>query len=368
MVNAKKLFFVINSLHGGGAERVLSNLANFFFGKGYEVTIVCLNRADPAYDLCSGIKIVSLVSENRDQRLFYRMQYGIKTFFKMLGLLNKEKPVCVVSFMTSANLWSGLTCGLLNIPYLVSERITPDQTVNQFSFYLQWLSAVVYGKSKAIVVPSKGMIGGFTRERSFSRLRNFEVINNPVNQFECVTERKVHNRKFILGVGRLDTQKGFDLLISAFKQLELEGIDLLISGEGKERKHLERLIDSLELGDSVKLIGHKKNLQDYYLQAEFFVLSSRNEGYPNVLIEAMSLGCACIATNCEFGPSDIIENEQNGLLIRANDVTCLYNAIQRLMADPLLKAKISHNAKKINHTNSPENTYAKWERLILSHI
>jgi glycosyltransferase involved in cell wall biosynthesis len=368
MVSTRKLVFVINSLHGGGAERVLSNLANFFHDRGYQVTIVCLNTANPAYTLRSGIKVVSLINDKRATQLLFRIGYGLNTFFKMIGLLKKEKPLLVISFMTSANLWSGLTCTLCSIPYVVSERITPDYTVNQFNLYLQWISAVVYGKSKAIVVPSRGMIGGFTKIRSFSRLKNFEVINNPVNHFNQSDLRKVHDKKFILGVGRLDKQKGFDLLIAAFSELDLSDTDLLISGEGEERKQLEGLISVLQLEGRVKLIGHQHNLQDYYQQAEFFVLSSRNEGYPNVLIEAMSLGCACIATDCEFGPSDIIENEQNGLLIKANDRMCLYQAMQRMLTDPLLKAKVSHNARKINYTNSQENTYSKWEQLILSHI
>jgi len=368
MVKRRKLLFSINSLNGGGAERVISNLANFFCGKGYEVMIVCLNEARPAYELESGIKIYSLIGNQRGSGLLYRIFYAVTTFTKLLRLLRRERPACVISFMTSANLWSGLTCSLVNIPYLVSERITPDYTVNQFNYFLRWVSAVVYGKSKAIVVPSKGMIDGFKKKSSFNGLRNFQVINNPVNQFKCTTEQRVHQRNFILCVGRLERQKGFDLLISAFKQLEREDLDLLISGEGTEREGLEDQIRSLQLGDRVKLIGYQKNLQDYYTQAELFVLSSRNEGYPNVLVEAMSLGCACVATDCEFGPADIVIDGENGLLIKPDDISSLLGAITRVIDDPALKVKLSQNAKRINLTNSAENTYAKWEQLVLCHI
>ena len=135
MVKAPKLFFAINSLNGGGAERVISNLVNYFYKKGYEVTIVSLNDAKPAYFLESGIKIISLINSERNEHILYRIWYGGVTFFKLLYLLFTEKPACVVSFMTSANLWLGLTCNILKIPYLVSERVTPDYTVNQLNSF-----------------------------------------------------------------------------------------------------------------------------------------------------------------------------------------------------------------------------------------
>jgi len=368
MVRKHKLIFAINSLNGGGAERVISNLSNYLYNRGFGVTIVCLNEAKPAYYLEKGIKIVSLIHDKRKEHFLYRLWYGAVTFSKLLYLLVREKPSCVISFMTSANLWIGLTCNILNIPYLVSERVTPDYTVNQFNYFLRWLSAAMYSKSKAIVVPSKGMVDGFKKNKSFSRLSNFEVINNPVSHFNSACLERVYPHKFILSVGRLDHQKGFDLLIQAFAELELSDVDLLISGEGGERENLENQIKELNLNDRVKLIGYQKNLQDYYRQAELFVLSSRNEGYPNVLVEAMSLGCACIATDCEFGPSDIIENEKNGLLIKANSINYLSQAIKRTMSDPVLKIKMSVNAQLINQTNSLENTFAKWEKLILNNI
>jgi glycosyltransferase involved in cell wall biosynthesis len=368
MVKTHKLFFAINSLNGGGAERVISNLGNYFYKRGYDVTMVCLNDAKPAYFLEEGIKIISLINTDRSEHVPYRIYYGGVTFFKLLNLLISEKPNCVVSFMTSANLWVGLTCTILGTPYLVSERVTPDYTVNRLNYFLRRLSASIYSKSKAIVVPSKGMIDGFRKNKSFRRLSNFEVINNPVNQFIAPSFKSVYPRKFILSVGRLDHQKGFDLLIDAFAKLAISDVDLLILGEGDERNNLEHQIKKMNLNERVKLIGFQNNLQDYYKQAELFVLSSRNEGYPNVLVEAMSLGCACVANDCEYGPSDIIEHEVNGLLVQVNNTKHLSEAIKRAMSDPVLKIKMSANAQLINQTNSAQNTFAKWENLIQNHI
>jgi glycosyltransferase involved in cell wall biosynthesis len=368
MVKTHKLFFAINSLNGGGAERVISNLGNYFYKRGYDVTVVCLNNAKPAYFLEEGIKVISLIGTKRSEHILYRIWYGGVTFYKLLNLLASEKPSCVISFMTSANLWLGLTCNIIRTPYFVSERVTPDYTVNRLNFIMRQLSASIYSKSKAIVVPSKRMVDGFKKNKSFSRLSNFEVINNPVSQFIPASLERVYPRKFLLSVGRLDHQKGFDLLIEAFAKLAISDVDLLILGDGNERKNLEHQIKRLNLNDRVKLIGYQGNLQDYYKQAELFVLSSRNEGYPNVLVEAMSLGCACIANDCEYGPSDIIEHEKNGLLVEVNNTKHLCEAIKRTISDPALKTKMSVNAQLINQTNSLENTLAKWENLIQNHI
>jgi glycosyltransferase involved in cell wall biosynthesis len=363
-----KLFFVINTLNGGGAERVISNLGNHFSQKNFEVTMVCLNEARPAYLLDPEIKIHSLITQDRKRFFGFRLYYAARTFIKLIFLLKREKPAAIISFMTSANMWTGLSCAFIKIPYIVSERITPDYTVNQFSFILNKLAANLYGRSKAIVVPSRGMIAAFRKNKSFSKLNNFEVINNPVNKFGPSAVSIAHPHKYILAVGRLDPQKGFDLLIKAFKKLNIADLDLLICGEGSERPNLELQIARLHLKRKVKLIGFQTDLPSYYRQAELFVLSSRNEGYPNALVEAMSLGCTCIATDCEFGPADIIEHGKNGLLVKPNAVNALYKAMNGLMYDNTLKAKLSSNAILINQTNSTEHTSEKWEQLVLSYI
>jgi glycosyltransferase involved in cell wall biosynthesis len=364
----QNLFFIINSLNGGGAERVISNLCNYFSSHQFDVSIICLNRANPAYYLAPEIKVYTLIRSERKSNFLFRIWYSLATFVKLFTLLVRHRPKMVISFMSSANLWAGITCNLLAVPYIVSERITPDVTVNKFNLLLRWLSFHIYNKAKVIVVPSKGMIPCFRKNKSFRKLKNFEVINNPINQFKSAVARGVHKRKFILAVGRLDDQKGFDLLITAFKDVQREDIDLLISGEGDERKKLEDQIKELNLEHRVKLIGFKANLQDYYKQAQLFVLSSRNEGYPNVLVEAMSLGCACVATDCDFGPSDIIEHEMNGLLVKVNSSIHLTEAMNRALEDSALKSRIANNAKLINNTNSAENTSAKWEKLVLQNL
>ncbi|MCX2574299.1 glycosyltransferase family 4 protein [Pedobacter sandarakinus] len=363
---AKKIFFVINSLEGGGAERVISNLSNSFSKKNYKVSILCLNTAAVKYEVDEHINIINLVKRKSNTNTLNRIKYAWLTFYRLLKILHKEKPACTISFMTSANLYSGFCCLLLGLPYLVSERTTPDDTINKYNRFFQWFSFTVYRKAKAIVLPARGMGVGFKRNMLFQRLQNFTTINNPIHAFKRPSYQMVHSERFILAVGRLDYQKGFDILIDAYDKLGLKNVALLISGEGPERKNLESQIAALGLQHRVLLIGFKSNLQDYYAQAELFVLSSRNEGYPNALVEAMGSGCACVAVDCEFGPSEIIEHNVNGILVKHGDTQALSLAIAKLLDSKSLKAKFSNNAKQINHTNSIEQITLNWENLIFS--
>ncbi|MGE8241669.1 MAG: glycosyltransferase, partial [Sphingobacterium sp.] len=108
-----KLFFVINNLHSGGAERVLSILANEFSKQGLSVFVVCLNEAEPGYQISSHVKMINLLEKREKENIFNRIKYALLIFLRLSNLLIKEKPTCVISFMTTANLWTGLACSLI---------------------------------------------------------------------------------------------------------------------------------------------------------------------------------------------------------------------------------------------------------------
>lgn len=362
----KKLFFVISSLNRGGAERVISILANEFDKKGFDVFMICLNKTEPAFAISPTIKLVHLIASRGSENILNRIKYGTLTYLRLLKLLVKERPNCVISFMTAANLWAGLACSLTNIPFVVSERTMPDRTINSFNYFLRKLSFRIYRRSKAIVVPAKGIADCIVAHRSYKNLDNFKVIRNPINVFPNPSGYSVNKRAFILGVGRLDYIKGFDLLIDAYSRIVTENIDLVIVGDGTEFLNLKDQIEKLGLQDRVKLAGTRNNLQDYYQQAEIFVLPSRNEGYPNALIEAMSFGCACVAVDCEFGPSEIIENKINGVLVKQDNPIALSDALNELLANRPLKKRISENALLIRQTNSMRNISTNWHDLILN--
>lgn len=364
----KKLFFVINNLQGGGAERVISILANEFSKQGFNVFMVCLNQAEPAFKIAATVTRVDLLKERGKEHIFNRIRYAGLIYFRLMALLIKERPDAVVSFMTAANLWTGLACSLTNVPFVVSERTMPDRTINSFNYFFRKLSFLIYRNSKAIVVPAIGIADCIKKNNSYKALNNFKIIRNPIHVFPKPSGRKVNDRAFILGVGRLNYIKGFDLLIDAYSKIDTDLVDLIIVGDGTEYEKLQAQVERLNLLDRVKLLGAKDNLQDYYHQAELFVLSSRNEGYPNALIEAMSFGCACIAVDCEFGPSEIIEHEVNGVLVENSNQVKLSAAINKLIKNESLRKKISTNAQLIKKTNSVKNISANWGSLIFNPV
>lgn len=361
------LFFVIPSLMGGGAERVIINLANHFNRLNCTPVIIALNYGKAAYHIDEGVKVIYLL-ERTSNKLWHRIYHVLLTFFKLLNLLLKEKPVCVLSFITSANIWTGITCSITHTPFIVSERTSPNRTVNQFNYMLRQLTALLYKKAAAVVVSAKGVEDCLRQNGAFKTLNNIYKIANSVPSFNPLSAQRVHHRKFILGVGRLEHVKGFDLLITAFKNAGLADTDLIIIGEGREKERLISQAYHLGLQDRVIFPGSKNNLQDYYSQAELFVLPSRNEGYPNALVEAMSFGCPCIATDCEFGPSEIIINELNGLLVQTANVSDLAIAINRVFNDSLFKDGLSQHAMHINDTNNSQQIFKKWENLLLKHV
>ena len=359
----KKIFFVINSLQGGGAERVLSTLAKSLHQKKIPVVIICLNFAIPAYLIPPDLDIIYLI-KNRTDHGWNRIYSAIKTGFKLSYLLIKERPKYVVSFMTSANIWTGLTCIITRTKYIVSERISPNFTINNFNGLQKWITINLYKNAKAIVSPSKGIENNLRSNLSLANFERYKIIHNPINIFNKPSIRRVYDRKFILGVGRLAYEKGFDQLILAFSELKSNDIDLLIVGNGEEISNLKALAKRLNLEGKVIFVGQKENIQDYYAQAELFVLPSRFEGYPNALIEALSLGCVCIAMDCEFGPSEIINHSINGFLVNEGDINALTATIKTLLENPLLRKKISANAKMTLKNNSIAHITKQWENLM----
>ena len=271
----------------------------------------------------------------------------------------------MISFITSANIYTGIACWITNTTYIVSERTSPNRTINKFSLLKRWLTKQIYKRAKAVVVGSMGGERCLLESRHFNTLINIKQIPNSVPQFGSVSNNPVHSKKFILGVGRLSFVKGFDVLINAFQKAAIDELDLLIVGDGEERPQLNLLINDLGLSHRIFLIGSKTNLQDYYSQAETFVLPSRNEGYPNALVEAMSFGCPSIATNCEFGPAEILNNGESGLLVANEDPEAMAALIVKMHNDQQLRARFSLNGKEIKTTNDAQRIFKKWEDLAI---
>ena len=346
-----KILIVVPSLSLGGAERVASVLSTEFSRMGHIVKIILFdNKVEYRY---SGelICINSPPSSCKFIKIF--------RFFQRILLLRKifksEKPDRIFSFMESANIPSALS----GYPVVVSLRNNPER---KHTFYERFLIRYVYKLKnvKKVVVVSRRL-----EELLQIRygIKKTVTIYNPIflERSSVISEDLRGYQPYILSVGRLHYQKNFDLLIKAFARSKAsKEARLIIVGDGPLKSYLNRLVSELGLHGRVHLVGKKYNIGDYYAQASMFVLSSRFEGFPNVLIEALYYGLPVISTDCPFGPREIINQGFNGLLVENENERAMSEAIDRLYYDVELQNRFKINARKSVEHLSPEKIARKW--------
>ncbi len=350
----KKIIFIIPTLTKGGAERVVSLLSQEFERIGYKVKIVIFNnKVEYEY----GGEIVN-INTPASSNYFVKLLRLFQRTVRLKRIFRKENPDYIFSFMESANFPSILT----GKDVVVSIRNNPNKN---YSWLQKIFARFLYKFSnvKKIVAVSRGIEKILNRDY---KLDNTTTIYNPVviNDKYKIQEDLSRYQPYILSVGRLEKQKNFEILIKAYSKTKAKKeAKLLIVGEGSQREKLEKLINDLNLEGKVLLPGKKDNTRDYYLQSEIYVLSSRYEGFPNILIEALSNKCTCIATNCETGPSEIIKSGFNGLLVENENKDALAKAIDRLYFDEELKNKFKNNAQKSIEHLKLEEIAKKWLRI-----
>lgn len=359
-----RIAFIISSLACGGAEKVVCSISNHLIERGHAITIYTFDRADsiPFFSLDSRIKLYNLNLQRDSKNLFQGLWANIKRFSNLRRELKQAQPDCIVSFMYPTTVL-GILLGLsLGIPCIISERVDPQSTQYRVRFTWHWMRRVFYRFAKVLVVPTRQM------QTYFSNLAadRVKVIENPVSA-STSTGRIAETEKLILAIGRLQPQKGFDLLIWAVSLVAKEFPDwkLVIVGEGPERANLENLINRLGLVNNITLVGQVQDLSDLLCNATMFVLSSRFEGFPNVLCEAMAAGLPVIAFDCPTGPREIIDSGVNGILVPAQDHMGLAQAMIRLIKDANLRRQLGVNAGKISERFSAHVILQKWEEVLV---
>ncbi len=354
------LLLVISSLGGGGAERVMTRLAEAWVTTGTRVTLATFDgHSGDFYPLSPGITRRSLTDERAGQRDL--LPGPLRRIRWLRSVIRDAAPDAIISFTDRTNVVTLLAAKGLRIPVIVSERIDPEM----YDPGRVWSVArqVVYPSASAIVVQTRGIAQW--AQCHFPRTRTV-VIPNPAP--ENVPWGSSEERQEIIAVGRLTPQKGFDVLIEAFARIESAwpAWRLRILGEGEDRSKLEGLIAPRKLTTRIELAGRQSNAIDQIAGASIFVLSSRYEGFPNVLVEALATGRAVVATDCRSGPSDLIEDGVNGLLVPPEDPAALARGLERLMADAALRRRLGAAALAIRDHLSIGAILQQWNDL-LSH-
>lgn len=338
-----KIAFVINSLSKGGAERVVSLLSQEL-SKEHDVFIILFDNS-VAYEY--GGKIIDIDCKPVSGKMA-KVLNVFKRRAKLKKIFDKQQFDKIFAFMESAYLPAIFT----GYPVIASIR-------NNIKVYSKLITKYILPKAEKIIVVSKDI----EKQLNCLGLKLTQTIQNPIvfDDGYKITEELTKFKPFILAVGRLHDQKNFKLLIESFKKSKSNHeMKLLIIGEGQKRDELQELINTYKLQSNIYLLGQKDNIKDYYLQCEIFVLSSKYEGFPNVLIEALSNNCACISTDCPTGPREIIKNNDNGLLIKSENIDEMIKSIDGLYFDENMKKRFRKNAQKSVSHLSIEKIAKEW--------
>ncbi|TDU40014.1 GalNAc-alpha-(1-_4)-GalNAc-alpha-(1-_3)-diNAcBac-PP-undecaprenol alpha-1,4-N-acetyl-D-galactosaminyltransferase [Gelidibacter sediminis] len=358
----KKITFIIPDLQNGGAERVLTILANHLV-KYYDVQIIVFFKGSPFYRVNSKVKINYCTEDFvRNKTFFHSIYHHLILFKNVFCYSKKHRSDVIIGFMTTPNLFAIIISKLLRIPSIISERIHPKYSdISNLMFKLR---IFLYPFSSLLIIQTKEILNYFSK---FMRENSLLIIKNPIsNELSVLKNKSISKELVILNIGRLDNQKNQDLLIKAFASINHEGWKLIIIGEGKNRGNYERLIKSLGLEDKILLLGKVDNVADYYNRASIFAFSSRYEGFPNALMEALYFELPCIATDCPSGPSELIINNFNGFLIPVGDQNRMEICLDKLINSKVLRDKFSINSSFQCNLLKEEIIINQWRSAIES--
>lgn len=364
-----RLLFFIHSLSSGGAERVTANLANHWATKGWEITIVTSMQLEfDFYELHPAISRVALGGGGEDRNLFTGLRQNLRRVQSLRRLLRDVQPDIALALMTTANVALALAArGIGNVCAIGSERIHPPEL--RLEFQWEMLRRLTYRHLAAVVAQTQmtaDWLMAHTNARRVPIIPNMATWPIPIQEPRlCPDASHAPDRHILLAVGRLDSQKGFDRLIDVFSELTRthQDWDLVILGEGPERRALESQILSAHLIARVILPGRAGNVGEWYERADLYVMTSRFEGFPNALAEAMAQGLPAVSFDCNTGPREIIRHEVDGLLVPPGDTVGLKVALDRLMGDSVLRAQFATRAMDARERFSMERIARMWEAL-----
>jgi glycosyltransferase involved in cell wall biosynthesis len=356
-------------MQGGGAERVAALLCNHWVASGYDVILMPTfsGRGECLYPLDSRVQLDYLADRVKSRRRSVVNQ--VRRFLALRNAIRDLAPDIVVSFLPHVNVAAVLAASGLNARNIVSERSYPPAM--PVGAVLECMRRVAYARATGVVVQTErtlewlartcpGARGHIVANPAIYPLADGEPVLGPGNVVGA-------NSRLVLAAGRLGKEKGFDRLIGAFRPLaeRYAEWDLVILGEGPERAPLERLRADLGLVGRVHLPGRVGNVADWYARSAFYVLSSRFEGFPNSLLEAMAHGLPAVSFDCDAGPRDIIRPNVDGFLVPPDaGERGLSEAMDTMMEDEEKRRTMTKAATEVRARFSIERIAAEWERVL----
>lgn len=341
------ILIIIPTLGSGGAERVTSILVNNWIkDKENNITLLVWDAKRIFYTLDKNIKIIDL--NFRYTNKFERIIKQLKVLNSIRQYIRKNNPDFILSFLTQTNIAVLLATLFLKRKIIISERNSPDAIKKELNYFTDKLRKYLYPKANGIIAQTE--ISREYIQKEFPKLKSISIYN-PISNIK--NNDNLIRENIILNIGRLTNQKGQLDLIQAFHKLNLNNWTLVIAGEGELRVMLEQKIIEMKLEKKVKLVGEVKNISSWLNRSSIFVFPSYHEGFPNALAEAMISGLPVISYDCDTGPSELIINKKNGLLVEVGNKNELSKAIELLINNPKLRDEIANEAIKIEDLISP---------------
>lgn len=334
----KKIMFVVPTLSSGGAERVVSIWSSELAKMGVDIHLLVFYRVENEYLVNDKVKIHA-IKENKDQ--YDKMSKLSKIKF-LRSKLKRLNPDTIIPFISHVGLMVNIARVGLKIKLIETIRIDPKYSPkNNVLRLFRNLSVLL---SNACIVQNE------EQKKYFPKWihKKIYVIANPISDEFIQAERTIKSSdiRTITAVGRLEYQKNYTMLINAFSKLQNLDLTLNIYGEGSLKDDLQIIINDLGLSNSIKLCGRSNDIKEVYMNTDLFVLSSNAEGMPNSLMEAMAVGLPCISTDCPTGPSNLIDNGINGVLIPVDNEEALINAISNMINNPKDAYQFGKRAKE----------------------
>ncbi len=338
----------------------MSGMANHWASKGWEVSLLTFSSSEVSdfYPLDCRVQRIHLNLRKPTVRLSDKLVLNFKRAKILRNALRAAAPDAVISFMDSTNVLTILASVGMPHRVIVSERVDPVANSNITGFW-RIARRLCYRFSDHVVAQTSG-VGAWLAEKCGARIA---VIPNPLRELHLTDKPR---EPMLLAVGRLDPQKGFDLLLQAFARVTAQFPEwrLVILGEGAERTMLEALRASLGLEAVVDLPGRVQDVESWMARASLMVQPSRFEGFPNVVLEGMGMGLPVISADCRSGPSDIINDGENGILVPVEKVLPLAKAMANLMDDPKARLDLGQAALAVREVYSEQRIMVLWEALL----
>lgn len=358
------IVLVIGALGAGGAERVAVTLVNAWAARGDSVTLVSTysGRGECFYQLSENVRVVYLadvVGTTRKSSVS-----SVKRLLALRKIFRESRADVLVSFLLHVNTAAIAASRSLGIPIVACEHSNPVASTRTRKQRL--LARLLYPKADALTVLTEGVVSPLRRQ--IPRLTNITVMPNPLPEEVLHFERKesVAARKRLIAVGRLLELKQFDLLIEIFASLasDFPEWDLYIWGDGPQRLTLEQQIRNLGLTGRVILAGSTQAIWSEMSASDVFALTSKFEGLPMAMMEAMAIGLPCVSYDCPSGPRELTRGGRDGLLVPLGDVGRFREELKRIMGDEVLRRAVGDKAAvSVRERYSIANVLTTWDQL-----